>query len=148
MWASELNNQSFEGIFDWNQGTSTLILTILGISSILSLGSRGHFIYYLIVQAPKNRPVNDLFLYDQVCHSSSELYPDHESGCPICLFHQNQLRVFCEHFWVNKSLSMMWQTLEGYISNDIYILYPIQKLQKRIYSYHFFERDMLRDMIS
>jgi hypothetical protein len=40
------------------------------------------------------------------------------------------------------------QTPEGYISKDIYILYPIQKSRKRIFPYHFFEWDMLRYMIS
>jgi hypothetical protein len=40
------------------------------------------------------------------------------------------------------------QTPEGYISKDIYILYPIQKNRKRIFPYHCFERAMLRDMIS
>jgi hypothetical protein len=72
MWSSKLINGTFEGIFDWNQGTSTLVLTIIGLSSLVALGTRGHFIYYLIFHAPKNRPVNDLFLYDQVSIRSSE----------------------------------------------------------------------------
>jgi hypothetical protein len=38
------------------------------------------------------------------------------------------------------------QTLEGYISKDIYIPYPIQKSRKRIYPYPFFEWDMLKDI--
>jgi hypothetical protein len=40
------------------------------------------------------------------------------------------------------------QTLEGYISKDIYIPYPIQKSLKRIFPYPFFEWDMLKDIIS
>jgi hypothetical protein len=40
------------------------------------------------------------------------------------------------------------QTLEGYISKDIYIPYPIQKSRKRIFPYPFFEWDMLKDIIS
>jgi hypothetical protein len=46
---------------------------------------------------------------------------------------------------------MLWafrQTLEGYISKDIYIPYPIQKSRKRICPYPFFEWDMLKDIIS
>jgi hypothetical protein len=38
------------------------------------------------------------------------------------------------------------QTPEGYISKDIYIPYPIQKSGKRIFSYPFFEWDMLKDI--
>jgi hypothetical protein len=38
--------------------------------------------------------------------------------------------------------------LEGYISKDIYIPYPIQKSRKRIFPYPFFEWDMLKDIIS
>jgi hypothetical protein len=34
------------------------------------------------------------------------------------------------------------------ISKDIYILCPIQKTDIPLSPYHFFERDMLRDMIS
>jgi hypothetical protein len=36
--------------------------------------------------------------------------------------------------------------LEGYISKDIYIPYPIQKSRKRIFPYPFFEWDMLKDI--
>jgi hypothetical protein len=38
--------------------------------------------------------------------------------------------------------------LEGYISKDIYIPYPIQKSRKRIFPSPFFEWDMLKDIIS
>jgi hypothetical protein len=45
-------------------------------------------------------------------------------------------------------LGPLYQTLEGYISKDIYISYPIQKSRKRIFPYPFFEWDMLKDIIS
>jgi hypothetical protein len=48
---------------------------------------------------------------------------------------------------LNKSQQVSTsQTPEGYISKDIYIPYPIQKSGKMIFSYPFFEWDMLKDI--
>jgi hypothetical protein len=73
------------------------------------------------------------------------------------LFRSPARRVIVYQNWRGKFLfaelskyrlgcSTLRQTPEGYISKDIYIPYPIQKSGKRIFSYPFFEWDMLKDI--
>jgi hypothetical protein len=61
------------------------------------------------------------------------------------------LRAGVTKIWFSRlkyELVGKYQTLEGYISKDIYIPYPIQKSLKRIFPYPIFEWDMLKDIIS
>ena len=50
----------------WNHWTSPIIIGCLFISGIVSLGLKGFIVKYVIRDAPKNRPVNLLIMFDQV----------------------------------------------------------------------------------
>jgi hypothetical protein len=67
---------------------------------------------------------------------------------PACAFLKASAFLFSGYLKINKSHLKSDNALEGYLSNDIYIPYPIQKSRKRIFTYPSFEWDMLKDIIS
>ena len=59
--------ESFESKVSMYQqdGTSTLITTI-GLSTVIMFVTKGTLIYYIKYEAPRDRPINKMMLWDQV----------------------------------------------------------------------------------
>lgn len=69
-----LENHTIQ-IFQWPEWKSNLIVICSTMSVLISLCGKGMIVYYIKTYAPKGRPINEMFLIDQVYHKF-QLYLD------------------------------------------------------------------------
>jgi hypothetical protein len=59
----------------WSPLTSGWVLGLVGVAGLITLATKAHFIHYVLTYAPKRRPLNQLFLYDQVRDDNCAAWP-------------------------------------------------------------------------
>ena len=61
----QLDNYSLP-MFQWPEWKSKSVVLLSTISIVFSLCGKGMIVYYIKTYAPKDRPINKMFLIDQV----------------------------------------------------------------------------------
>ena len=63
----DMEDHSSTIMFEWDEWKLNLFTFFYGFSALIAIAGKTMIVYYIIRIAPKGRPLNRMFLIDQVC---------------------------------------------------------------------------------